>query len=211
MCYSGFAHAQAQAPQPPETLDGEFDWLDALDDDVLLPPAANASADSSESSQIKMEASAAAPQALAPAPQVVAPAWTMAMPMPAFPPMYAAPWMMPPPPPMVAPLPAPAAVAAPAAAAPTPAAAPAPAAAAQTASSRRGVVAPGSAATMAAAGKTRKSQEEMDEAIERIKAKRRDSAQRSRNRRAAYMKQLENENKALRDELARLRAAVSGA
>jgi hypothetical protein len=31
----------------------------------------------------------------------------------------------------------------------------------------------------------------MDEAIERIKQKRRESAQRSRNRRAAYMKQLE--------------------
>ena len=35
------------------------------------------------------------------------------------------------------------------------------------------------------------SQEELDEAIERIKQKRRESAQRSRNRRASYMKQLE--------------------
>jgi uncharacterized small protein (DUF1192 family) len=70
---------------------------------------------------------------------------------------------------------------------------------------------PGSAATMAAAGKHKKSPAELTEAIERIKAKRRESAQRSRNRRAVYVRQLEQENARLRDEVARLRASLAAA
>ena len=157
--------------------------------------------------------------------------WTMPPPptmaMPGYPPMYAAPWMAMAPPPMmppappamaaapVAPAPAPVAPAAPAAPRPAPAARPAAPSAsagdasAGTAPARAKPLNPGAAATMAAAGKHRKSPEELGEAIERIKQKRRESAQRSRNRRAAYMRELERENKALRDEVARLRAALA--
>lgn len=49
-----------------------------------------------------------------------------------------------------------------------------------------------------------KTQEEIDAAVERIKQKRRESAQRSRARKNDYMRQLELENQALKDEVQRL-------
>jgi len=49
---------------------------------------------------------------------------------------------------------------------------------------------------------------EVDDPTERLKRKRRESAQRSRARKNAYMKQLEAENKALKDEVARLKEAL---
>lgn len=60
-------------------------------------------------------------------------------------------------------------------------------------------------------GKPAKTQAEIDEAIERIKKKRRESAQRSRARKSAYVKALELENKLLKDEVMKLRLALSQA
>lgn len=54
-----------------------------------------------------------------------------------------------------------------------------------------------------------KSQEEIDAAVERIKQKRRESAQRSRARKNEYMRQLELENQALKDEVQRLQQVLA--
>jgi cell shape-determining protein MreC len=51
-------------------------------------------------------------------------------------------------------------------------------------------------------------QEEIDAAVERIKQKRRESAQRSRARKNDYMHQLELENQALKDEVQRLQQVL---
>lgn len=54
-----------------------------------------------------------------------------------------------------------------------------------------------------------KTQEEIDAAVERIKQKRRESAQRSRARKNDYMHQLERENQALKDEVQRLQQVLA--
>lgn len=57
--------------------------------------------------------------------------------------------------------------------------------------------------------KGKKSPEEIAAQIERVKQRRRESAQRSRNRKCEYMKSLEEENKKLRDENQYLRQMLS--
>lgn len=57
-------------------------------------------------------------------------------------------------------------------------------------------------------GKSKKTQEEQEAAIERIKQKRRESAQRSRARKNEYMRQLEIENQGLKDEIHRLQSVI---
>lgn len=56
--------------------------------------------------------------------------------------------------------------------------------------------------------KIQKSQEEQEAAIERIKQKRRESAQRSRARKNEYMRQLELENLSLKEEIHRLQSMI---
>ncbi|KAL4427776.1 hypothetical protein ABPG75_001865 [Micractinium tetrahymenae] len=58
-------------------------------------------------------------------------------------------------------------------------------------------------------GKRGKTQQEVEEQTERIKKRRRESAQRSRQRKNAYMKSLEMENRALKLENERLRLELS--
>jgi hypothetical protein len=60
-------------------------------------------------------------------------------------------------------------------------------------------------------GKSCKSAKDVDVAIERIKKKRRESAQRSRARKSVYIKALEKENEILSSEVMKLRAAVARA
>lgn len=67
--------------------------------------------------------------------------------------------------------------------------------------------APAPAAPMRKPG-SKKTQEEQEAAIERIKQKRRESAQRSRARKNDYMRQLEIENQGLKDEIHRLQSMV---
>jgi hypothetical protein len=55
-----------------------------------------------------------------------------------------------------------------------------------------------------------RTQSEMDDAVERIKQKRRESAQRSRQRKGVYVKALENENSNLKEEMMKLRSALAG-
>lgn len=57
--------------------------------------------------------------------------------------------------------------------------------------------------------RSQKTQEEIDAAVERIKQKRRESAQRSRARKNDYMRQLELENQALKDEVLRLQQVLA--
>lgn len=57
--------------------------------------------------------------------------------------------------------------------------------------------------------RSQKTQEEIDAAVERIKQKRRESAQRSRARKNDYMRQLELENQALKDEVQRLQQVLA--
>lgn len=56
--------------------------------------------------------------------------------------------------------------------------------------------------------KMQKTQEEQEAAIERIKQKRRESAQRSRARKNEYMRQLEIENMSLKEEVHRLQSMI---
>jgi len=58
-------------------------------------------------------------------------------------------------------------------------------------------------------GKHQRTQAEVDAAVERIKQKRRESAQRSRARKNDYMRQLEVENQGLKDELHRLQQLLA--
>jgi len=71
----------------------------------------------------------------------------------------------------------------------------------------------GSAAAITSCGRrgsrATKTQEEIDAAVERIKQKRRESAQRSRARKNDYMHQLELENQALKDEVQRLQQVLA--
>lgn len=71
----------------------------------------------------------------------------------------------------------------------------------------------GSAAAPSSSGRRgsrgQKTQEEIDAAVERIKQKRRESAQRSRARKNDYMHQLERENQALKDEVQRLQQVLA--
>jgi regulator of replication initiation timing len=75
--------------------------------------------------------------------------------------------------------------------------------------SLRTAAAPAAGPAPALLGKRGKSQEEIEEQTERIKKRRRESAQRSRQRKNAYMKSLEMENRALKLENERLRVELS--
>ena len=57
--------------------------------------------------------------------------------------------------------------------------------------------------------RSKKTPEEIAEQVERVKRRRRESAQRSRNRKCEYMKTLETENQALKEENERLRKLLN--
>jgi hypothetical protein len=84
-----------------------------------------------------------------------------------------------------------------------------PAAAMEPCRSGSGAAPAGSTSCGGRRSRSQRTQEEIDAAVERIKQKRRESAQRSRARKNDYMRQLELENQALKDEVQRLQQVLA--